>query len=318
MDDNPILQESNKIQSKLQLLSAFFEDEIIYKIYLRTQVIHRLYETNPELDINKLELFHVQFTAAVIDLLKKIKKINERNTSLLFEEIRLNKDLILSIQDSDFAEHDYDNDKQRQALKINTSLRRLYQVLSDESQEYPFVKGINAFSVRYGQDYFFEITADLLAALTAYEPNEVYTNASSIIERKLMGKLCKHDFRTEFYCGLKTGNLAVEVYKFMDEPIWFIFYPSRNMFLLCDIDLLKDINHNTEVTRNTRIIQELLDKNDQLQSSASIIRVNIPGEVKALLAENYKKISDINFLQNIAGFDAQANILKAMLNTDMI
>jgi predicted DNA-binding ribbon-helix-helix protein len=51
------------------------------------------------------------------------------------------------------------------------------------------------------------------------------------------------------------------------------------MFLLCDIDLLKDINHNTEVTRNTRIIQELQDKNDQLQSSASIIRVNIPGEV---------------------------------------
>jgi hypothetical protein len=318
MDDNPILRESNQLLNKLQLLSAFFEDEIIYKIYLRTQVIHRLYETNPELDINKLELFHVQFTAAVIDLLKKIKKINERNTSLLFEEIRLNKDLILSIQDSDFAEHDFDNDKQRQALKINTSLRRLYQVLSDGSQEYPFAKGINAFSVRYGQDYFFEITADLLAALTEYQPNEVYTNASSIIERKLMGKLCKHDFRTEFYCGLKTGNLAIEVYKFMDEATWFIFYPSRNMFLLCDIDLLKAINHNTEVTRNTRIIQELLDKNDQLQSSASIIRVNIPAEVRSLLAENYKKISDINFLQNIAGFDAQANILKAMLNTDII
>ena len=62
MDDNPILRESTRLLNKLHLLSAFFEDEIVYKIYLRTQVIHRLYETNPELDINKLELFHVQFT----------------------------------------------------------------------------------------------------------------------------------------------------------------------------------------------------------------------------------------------------------------
>ena len=318
MDENPILRESNQYLSKLHLLSAFFEDEIVYKIYLRTQVIHRLYETNPELDINKLELFHVQFTAAVIDLLKKIKKVNERNSSLLFEEIYLNKELIKSIKDSDFAEPDFDNDKQRQALRINTSLRKLYEVLSADSQEYPLAKNINAFSGRYAQDYFFDISSDLLAQLTEYQPNEVYTNASAIIERKLMGKLCKHDFRTEFYCGLKTGNLAIEIYKFMDEAAWYMFYPSRNMFLFCDIDLLKNINHSTEVTRNTRIIQELLDKNDQLQSSASLIRVNIPHEVKTLLAENYKKISDINFLQNIAGFDAQANILKAMLNTDMI
>jgi hypothetical protein len=57
MDDNPILQESNKILSKLQLLSAFFEDEIIYKIYLRTQVIHRLYETNPELGYKQAGAF---------------------------------------------------------------------------------------------------------------------------------------------------------------------------------------------------------------------------------------------------------------------
>ncbi|MFD2144615.1 hypothetical protein [Mucilaginibacter antarcticus] len=237
---------------------------------------------------------------------------------MLFEEIRLNKDLIKSVQDSDFAEHDYDNDKQRQALRINTSLRKLYQVLSEESHEYPLVKNINAFSARYAQDYFFDITAEMLGMLTAYEPKEVYTDASAIIERKLMGKLCKFDFRTAFYCGLKTGNLAIEIYKFIDQPVWYIFYPSRNIFLLCDYDLLSNINTGTEVTRNDRIVQELLDKNDQLQSSASIIRINIPAEVKNLLAENYKKISDINFLQNIAGFDAQANILKAMLNTDMI
>ena len=318
MDDNPILRESTRLLNKLHLLSAFFEDEIVYKIYLRTQVIHRLYETNPELDINKLELFHVQFTSAVIDLLKKIKKINERSTSLLFDEIQLNKDLIQSVKDSDFNYADFNNDKQRQALRINTSLRKLYEVLSQDVHEYPFAKNINAFSARYAQDYFFDISTELLGQLTTYQPNEVYTNASAVIERKLMGKACKHDFRTEFYCGLKTGNLALEVYKFIDEDTYYLFYPSRNLFLLCDVAILSSIDQATEVTRNERIIQELLDKNDQLQSSAALARIHIPHEVSSLLAENYKKITDINFLQNIAGFDVQANILKTMLNTDII
>lgn len=318
MDDNPILRESTRLLNKLHLLSAFFEDEIVYKIYLRTQVIHRLYETNPELDINKLELFHVQFTSAVIDLLKKIKKINERSTSLLFEEIQLNKDLIQSVKDSDFNYADFNNDKQRQALRINTSLRKLYEVLSEDVHEYPFAKNINAFSARYAQDYFFDISTEMLGDLTAYNPNEVYSHASAVIERKLMGKACKHDFRTEFYCGLKTGNLALEVYKFIDEDTYYLFYPSRNLFLLCDAAIFSSIDQVTEVTRNERIIQELLDKNDQLQSSAALARIHIPHEVSSLLAENYKKITDINFLQNIAGFDAQANILKTMLNTDII
>jgi hypothetical protein len=73
MDDagKAILNESNKIISKLQLLSVFFGDDIIYKIYLRSQVIHQLFEDNPELDINKLELFHLQFTQTLLDLLRK-------------------------------------------------------------------------------------------------------------------------------------------------------------------------------------------------------------------------------------------------------
>jgi hypothetical protein len=318
MDDNPILRESSKIISKLQLLSAFFEDEIVYKIHLRTQVIHRLYETNPELDVNKLELFHLQFTQSVIDLLKKIKKINERNVSLFFDEIQLNIEMISSIKASDFNENDFNNDKQRQALKINNSLRKLFEVLSTDAQEYPFAKNINAFSARYSEDFFFNISAELLAELTDYKQEEVYTNAYAVIERKLMGKLNKHNFRTEFHCGLVTANLIIEVYKFMDEDLYYLFYPSRNLFLFCDIEKLSGIDHSTDISRNERIIQELQDKNDQLHSSASVMRVSIPKEVRSLLAENYKKISDINFLQNIAGFDAQANILKTMLNTDIL
>ncbi len=318
MDENLTLRESERTLNKLHLLSTFFEDEIVYKIYLRTQVIHKMYATNPELDINKLDLFHTQFTLPAIDLLRRIKKINESKVGLLFTEISLNEDLIKSIRDSDFNEADFNNDKQRQATRINNSLRRLYQTLSDGVDEYPLVRSINAFSARYADDFFYTIDASLLAELTDYEQKDVYTSAHVVIHKKLMGRLCKYDFRTAFYCGLKTGDLLLEVYRFLDDDDHFVFYPSRNLFLLMDLEKIKDINLTTDVTRNRRIIQELEDKNDQLKSRAHLTRINIPAEVKELLAENYKKISDINFLQNIASFDAQANILKTMLNTDII
>ncbi|WP_238533639.1 hypothetical protein [Pedobacter agri] len=69
-----ILKKSNAEINRLQLLSVFFDDEIIYKIFLRTQVIHQLFSNNEDLEIEKLDLFHLQFTDSVIALLRKIKK----------------------------------------------------------------------------------------------------------------------------------------------------------------------------------------------------------------------------------------------------
>ncbi len=102
MDDSEkkIFQDSNKIISKLQLLSTFFEDEVIYKIFVRSQVIHKLFENNPEIDTYKLNLFHLQFTESVIELLRRIKKTNEKNTSLLLDEISLNNELIQNLSNA--------------------------------------------------------------------------------------------------------------------------------------------------------------------------------------------------------------------------
>lgn len=320
MDENRvnILNESNRILSKLQLLAAFFTDDIIYKVYLRSQVIHQLFENNAELDINKLDLFHLQFTSTVIELLKKIKKSNEKNVLLLFDEMRLNQELITKLEKETYTEADFNLEKQRQSLKINTSLRHLYEALSNDSNDYPFAKNINSFSARFAPGFYSPVAAGVLAKLTHYEPNEVYTNAHAIIQRKLMGLLCKYEFKTEFYCGLKTGNLVIEVFKIIEPGIYYIFYPSRNMFLLCDAAEVEDINSTLANDKPDTIVQELKNKNDQLQSAVAVTKTNLPTEIRHLMADHYKKISDINFLQNMSNFDAQANILKTMLNTDII
>jgi hypothetical protein len=320
MDENRlnILNQSNRMLSKLQLLSVFFGDDVIYKIYLRSQVIHKLFETNPELDANKLDLFHLQFTQSLIDLLRKIKKNNEGNITMVFDEIQINKELIEKLNDPFYTEANFNLEKQRQALKINLSLRKLFQVLSDNSTDNPLSKNINSFSSRFAADFFYTITPELQQELTAYNDKDVYTDEYATIQRKLMGILCKYDFKTEFYCGLKSGSQVLEVYKFVEADRYFLYSPSDSLFVFLDVTKLANIDLTNNMSKKERLIHELRDKNDRLEGNAAAMKSFMPPEIKTLLADNYKKISDINFLENISNVDVQANILKSMLNTDLI
>jgi hypothetical protein len=320
MDENRlnILNQSNRMLSKLQLLSVFFGDDVIYKIYLRSQVIHKLFEANPELDVNKLDLFHLQFTQSLIDLLRKIKKNNESNISLVFDEIQINKELIDKLNDPFYTEANFNLEKQRQALKVNLSLRKLFQVLSDNLTDNPLSKNINAFSSRFAADFFYTITPELLDELTAYNNKDVYTDEYATIQRKLMGVLCKYDFKTEFYCGLKSGNQIIEVYKFINADRYFLYAPSDSLFVFLDVAKIANIDFSNNLSKKEKLMHELKDKNDKLEGNAAAMKSFMPPEIKNLLADDYKKISDINFLENISNIDVQANILKSMLNTDLI
>ena len=319
MDENrmQILADSTKLLSKLHLLAVFFGDDILYKIYLRSQIIHQLYENNQELDINQLELLNIQFTASVIELLRQIKRNNEKGVSLLDEEIRLNEEMILSLESKALSENDFRLDMHRQELKMKTSLQKLYEALSTDSNSYPFAKNINGFSARYAGSFYAPASPLLLGQLTSFSDDEVYGNAHAVIQRKVLGLLCKHEFRIRFVCGLNAGGQLMEVYVIADTEIQFIYYPSRNLFLLCDAQELSAIRGEVS-ERPPDIVEDLRNRTDQLKSKRALARVKLPPDVRGLMAEHYKRISDINFLQDIAHHDTQANILKAMLNTRII
>lgn len=313
-----VLNESNKIISKLQLLSNFFENETVYKIYLRSQIIHKLFENNNDLDASKLELFHVQFTNSVIDLLKKIKKNNEKNVSVLYDEIQLNKDLITKLNESVYTDKSFNLDKQRQTLKVNTSLRRLYQLLSADSSDFPFSKNMISFSSRYSKDFFYDISPDLLEQFITYENEKVYVHNYATIEKKLLGKLCKYDFKCEFYRGLKAGTIVIEVYKLIDSEIYFSYHPTKNQFLFCDAEKIKALELENTRTHKATIMQDLQYKIDRLEGTIGLSKTHIPNDIETLLSDSYEKISDISFLDNMSNADVQANILKTMLNTDIM
>jgi hypothetical protein len=236
----------------------------------------------------------------------------------VFDEIQINKELIDKLNDPFYTEANFNLEKQRQALKVNLSLRKLFQVLSDNLTDNPLSKNINAFSSRFAADFFYTITPELLDELTAYNAKDVYTDEYATIQRKLMGVLCKYDFKTEFYCGLKSGNQIIEVYKFMNADRYFLYSPSDSLFVFLDVAKIANIDFSTNLSKKEKLMHELKDKNDKLEGNAAAMKSFMPPEIKNLLADDYKKISDINFLENISNIDVQANILKSMLNTDLI
>lgn len=320
MDDHAasILKESNQMINRLQLLSVFFQEEVVYKIYLRTQVIHQLFVDNPQLSIDKLQLFHLQFTTSVIELLRKIKKNNEKKVTLIDDEVRLNTDVIHKLQETLIHEQSFLAGKQRQALKINNSLRNLYELLSEHTTDFPYVKNITQFSARFARDFYFDVPAEQFTALIKYDEEAVYAGEYATIERKLMGMLCKYDFKTEFVYGLKSGTLVMEIYKFLETDRQFLFYPSRNLFLFIDPEVMQEVDFSTVSSGKGRMINQLQHKNDKLNATAASVKTHITPEIISLLEENYEKIADIHFLDNLSNVDVQANILKTMLNTDLL
>lgn len=318
MDDNhkQILADSTQVIGKLQLLANFFEDDVIYKIYVRSQVIHKLFVQNKELDSNKLNLYHLQFTESVLELLRRIKDNNEKNEALLLGEIKLNKELALKISEDMRTEENFEFGKQKQTQKINNALEKLYLNLSDLSKDFPFRKNIYQFGGRYALDYYHEISLDLLYDLITFDPEEVYKNGYAIIEKKLMGLQCKHKFNNKFYCGLKAGALLLEVYQMMDEDVFFVFYPGRKLFLTCDFEQIANINPAEGLSKRAKVVHELIEKNLLLEKRAKVAKTAIPEDISALLNEYYSKINGMDFMDFIDDFDVQANILKAMLNTD--
>jgi len=315
--EKKIFSDSNKIISKLQLLSTFFEEEVIYKIFVRSQVIHKLFESNPEIDTYKLSLFHLQFTESVIELLRRIKKTNEKNASLILDEIALNNDLIEKLSNAIKAEVSIDAEQKRHTTKVNLALRNLYNNLSDLSTDYPF-RNTQKFALSFAKDHFAEISPKLFEELSVFDPIKVYQNDYAVIDKKLMGLQCRNQFNNAFYIGLKSGTRFLEVFKVIEEveeDFYFTFDPNSNRFLICDFSKIKDIEPIQAISKKEKVVHELHAKNRELSFSVSAIKTKIPEDVKKLLEEYYNKIKGMDFLDFIDDLDVQANILKVMLDT---
>lgn len=313
-----ILEESEKIIEKLYELTRFFEDPSIMKIYLQTQVIHKLFEENADIDINKLELYHIQFTNTLIDLLDKIRKRNDRVVSMKDNELKLNNDMIAKLRKAINEEGGFDAEKQKQAERITRAVYALHKALSSQSAEYPFKDNLNAFSLKFYKEHFYGFESSLLPAVTSYKSSDVYRNSFGTIGKTLLSDLVSKMYKVDFFAGAKIGNILMEIYKIKDTDKYMLFIPAKNSFLPCDLKVFPHEKWEAEASKKEHTIKDLMKKNLELEREIKRHQKLIDDDIKDLLEENYNKISELDFLADLENIDIQANTLRTMLETKMI
>lgn len=323
-DRKLVLEHSEKVLARLKLLSVFFSEPSLLRIYARTQVIHNSFRDKPELDSAKLELFHLQFSETIVELLRKIKKGNEARVLQLEDEISVNEDLIRTLSDAAQWEHTFAAASEGHALAVDKALHTLYENLSDYSRENPFPKSLREFADTFAADFFYELSPAFFGRLLEHDNALLYRNGYGAIERKLMGLQCKHGFLNEFRCGVRCASAVAEVFRLRDfiaeedDLEYFVFDPARNLFLALTAELVGEIPAEGTVSKKTETIFSLQQANVDLRGQLPRQRVELAQGVKDLLNDYLRRIESIDFLDMLDKYDIQANILKTMLNTDTL
>ncbi|MBL3548465.1 MULTISPECIES: hypothetical protein [unclassified Chryseobacterium] len=309
-DAATILSQSKRRLTKLKLLANFFEHIDIISIYIKTDIIHNLFQENTALDYSKLELFHLQYTDSLIELLTKIKRQKENDMLTVINEIGINKKYI-----SGFEERRVDSfqtDRKMYSGVFSQHLKTLYKDLTEDVFTANW-DNVLYFHKKYAQE-FYRNEAD--ESLLKSESFPAYQYLDYSIERKLLGRLNIQGFKVRFVCGYLFGIHEYELFKIFQSDDYFIFSVDEKKLYLLDKELDQlDISENQ--SNQGTIIDQLKRKNEYLENSMNERKRSIPTEVEGVLKDYLKNLENIDIMSKIFDFDEETNILRAMLNLNL-
>lgn len=310
-----IIKDSNRKLVILELLSNFFNHKDLVGVLVRTKIIHTLFQNNRILDINKLELFHIQFTNSLIDLFQKIKKSKEQQYLLITDEIYINDDIVSKLK-LEIGETKFAKQMQLHAQNMSKKIEELYQLFVSDTDSFFNWNDIVAFSQNIQAEYYREITIEQYEKLSQFNKS-VYENAHAKFEKKLLGRLNILNFKIKFLCGLVCNNETIEIYEFRDSNDKFVFVTNEKSFYFWNEEVTLGVDISKNGSAKESILRDLKTKNAELKKELSTIKTTLPETVLEVLKEYHEKISSVDFLDELQNVDEQTNILKTMLNINI-
>ncbi|WP_264522887.1 hypothetical protein [Flavobacterium sp. N502536] len=310
-----IIKDSNRKLVILELLSNFFSHKDFVGVLIKTRIIHALFENNKTLDINKLELFHIQFTSSFIELFQKLKKSKEQQYLLISDEIYINEDMIIKLE-SEIGESGFAEKAKAHAKNMSGKIEELYSMFANENSDFFNWNEIISFSDRVKQEYYREITVEEYEKIASLD-KKWYENKQVKFEKKLLGRLNILKFKIKFLCGLVCNNEVIEVFEFRDTNDRFVFLVNGKVFYFLEESTAKELNLTKNDSVKGEIITQLKEKNTALTVELSTIKTSFPENVSGVLGEYLNKISSIDFIEDLQNVDEQTNILKTMLNINI-
>lgn len=308
-----IIQDSEKKLSTLKVLSNFFNHPDLIAISVRTHVIHNLFENNKNLDIHKLDLFHLQYTNSLIELLLKLKKSKEQKYLILNDEIYINEDFITRLK-AEVNAIPFTDEVRQHSINMTIKTEELYRYFTEDIQKNFDWSAITQFINRRSGEFYRQIGIEDYQRLTEHSQKSVYQNSYVTFEKKLLGKLNIQKFRVKLICGLRYESEELEIYEFVNSNDKFIFINDEKSFYLIDQSSLSGIDLSKNTSYKTETIDRLMSKNELLKDQLSSVKSSMPKDVETVMESYLEKISGVEFLDDLQNVDEQTNILKAMLN----
>jgi len=309
-DAATIWSQSKRRLTRLKLLANFFEHIDMISIYIKTDIIHNLFQENTALDYNKLELFHLQYTDSLIELLTKIKRQKENDMLAVINEIDINNKYISGFEER--RVDSFETDRKMYSGIFSQHLKTVYKDLTEDIFTANW-DNVLYFHKKYAQE-FYRTDVDESLLKTGNFPAYQYKDYS--IERKLLGRLNIQSFKVRFVCGYLIGTHDYELFKIFQSDDYFVFSVDERKLYLFDKDLDQlDISENQ--SNQTTIIDQLKRKNEQLESSMNERKRIVPPEVEGVLKDYLRNLENIDIMSKIFDFNEETNILRAMLNLNL-
>ncbi len=310
-----ILKDSQRRIVRLKLLCNFYKQADLISIFIKTELIHSIFKDNDSelLDYNKLELFHIQFTDSLLELLAKIKRRKEAQIVLNLKEIEVNNKFINRYALINRTKNDFDTERKFYSAKVGNYLSDVYERLINTPSD-SILEDLSSFSNMYAANYYRVV--DSKAYFEREEDLRFYNYEDTKIESRLIGRLNINSFKVRFVCGYILDRNYYELFRIFQNEDEFIYDVQNKVFYFLDLDKgdLLDKSHNS---LKNDIVQELSNKNEKLVLDNKKAREYLPLEVLDVI-RNYKETLDnINFLSNSFSIDEETNVLKAMLKLNL-
>lgn len=305
-----IMSQSKRRLTRLNLLSNFFENVDIISIYIKTDIIHRLFEENQALDYNKLELFHLQYTDSLIELLTKIKKKKESDLLAVISEININNQYIISFEEK--IDDNFETDRKIYSGRFSEHMKSLYNDLIENRNSLNW-NDVLYFHKKYAAE-FYRTEAD--ESKLKPESAPFYQYQDYCIEKRLLGKLNIEGFKVRFVCGFRIGRNEYELFKIFQSDEYFIFNVDEKKLYLID-DELSDLNITENESNQIAILNELKRRNQDLEDAIEENKRSLPDDVESVLKDYLRNLENIDIMSKIFDVNEETNILRAMLNLNL-
>lgn len=312
-DGRKILNNSKRRLTRLKLLSNYFENISLISIYIKTEIIHNLFKDNPELEYNKLELFHLQYTDSLIDLLTKIKKKKETEALGILSEINANQNFIERYNNT-VLENNFEVERKFYSSTFSIFIKTIYDNLVEHTTN-NMLPEVFSFNEKYANEYYRNQGEEV--NLQYSDDKKFYNFNNYNIERKLLGRLNIQSFKVRFICGFLINNHIYEVFRIFVSDDYFCFNVQTKEIYFLDDNQTDDLDLTTNTSNRLSIATQLKQKNAELEYRLEANKSKLSTDVVSVLEDYKNNLENINVLNNILKIDEETNVLRAMLNLNL-